>query len=106
MPTSMQVSPRAKMHWVWVAVICLPALWAPVAQAQVLGQSPETATPVRSSQGAAPKVLLTMARDHSLFFPAYNDLSDLDGDGAIDFRFKPTFEYLGIMSKTQFENQA
>lgn len=96
MPTSMQVSLRAKMHWVWVAVICLPALWAPVAQAQVLGQSPETATPVRSSQGAAPKVLLTMARDHSLFFPAYNDLSDLDGDGAIDFRFKPTFEYLGL----------
>lgn len=58
--------------------------------------NPETTTPVYSVSGGTPMVMLTMARDHSLFFPAYNDLSDLDGDGVIDFRFKPQFEYQGL----------
>jgi len=40
--------------------------------------------------------MLTMARDNTLFFPAYNDLSDLDGDKKLDIRFKPAFEYLGL----------
>lgn len=62
----------------------------------VLGTSPETATPVWAARGGVPLVMLTMARDHTLFFPAYNDLSDLDGDGALDIRFKPTFEYVGL----------
>lgn len=80
-----------------LAVVCLLAqCLAGVSQAQVLGVSPETATPVYASKGATPLVMLTMARDHTLFFPAYNDLSDLDGDGALDIRFKPTFEYVGL----------
>jgi len=62
----------------------------------ILGANPETYTPVYSVSGGTPLVMLTMARDHSLFFPAYNDLSDLDGDGVIDFRFKPQFEYQGL----------
>ena len=62
----------------------------------VLGTSPETATPVYAARGGVPLVMLTMARDHTLFFPAYNDLSDLDGDGALDIRFNPTFEYVGL----------
>lgn len=62
----------------------------------VLGPSPETTLPVNTNPNATPLVMLTMSRDHSLFFPAYDNVSDLDGDGIIDFRFKPTFEYLGL----------
>ncbi len=69
-----------------------------LAQSSVLGSSPETTPPVHVSQGATPLVLLTMARDHSLFFGAYNDLTDLDGSGAIVFNFKPTFEYIGLFN--------
>ncbi|WP_238591735.1 pilus assembly protein [Pseudomonas abietaniphila] len=30
-----------------------------------------------------------------MFFPAYNDASDLDGDGSIEIRYKPSINYLG-----------
>jgi type IV pilus assembly protein PilY1 len=39
--------------------------------------------------------MLVVGRDHKLFFPAYNDASDLDGDGTIDIRYKPSIDYLG-----------
>ena len=52
--------------------------------ASILGANPENSMPVHSSQGAVPMVLLTVARDHSLFFPAYNDMTDLNGDGKVD----------------------
>ena len=96
----MQASRRRIFRRLWAllsASVCgLALFFAMPVQCQVLGVSPETALPVRSSQGAAPLVLLTMARDHSLFFPAYNDLIDLTGDGVIDYRFNPNFEYLGL----------
>jgi len=66
------------------------------AKAQVLGPSPETTVPVYAARGGIPLVMLTMARDHTLFFSAYNDVSDIDGDGVIDIRFNPNFEYVGL----------
>ena len=66
--------------------------------APILGNNPENSLPVHSSQGAVPMVLLTVARDHSLFFPAYNDMTDLNGDGKIDIKFNPGFAYLGLFN--------
>ncbi len=68
------------------------------AKAAILGVSPETAAPVHAAQGTAPLVLLTVARDHTLSFPAYNDMSDLNGDGVIDYRFNNKFTYLGLFN--------
>jgi type IV pilus assembly protein PilY1 len=47
-----------------------------------------------------PLVLLTMARDEKLVSAAYNDYSDIDGDGRIDTRYKSeaTFKYFGNFS--------
>lgn len=74
-------------------------LGAGVSWAQgVLGLSPENSTPVYSAVGMAPKVLLTLSRDHTLAYAAYNDFSDIDGDGVLDYRFKPSFEYLGLFN--------
>lgn len=43
-----------------------------------------------------PLVLLTMGRDHKLFYEAYNDVSDLDQDGNIDVGYKPNdIDYFG-----------
>ena len=64
----------------------------------VLGLSPENSAPVYSALGMAPKVLLTLSRDHTLAYAAYNDFSDIDGDGVLDYRFKPSFEYLGLFN--------
>ncbi|HYA03976.1 MAG TPA: hypothetical protein VEI04_12780 [Syntrophobacteria bacterium] len=36
-----------------------------------------------------PSVLLVMGKDHKLYFAAYDDHSDLDGDGQIDVGYKP-----------------
>ena len=47
----------------------------------VLGLSPENSTPIYSALGMAPKVLLTLSRDHTLAYVAYNDFNDIDGDG-------------------------
>jgi len=64
----------------------------------VLGLTPENSMPVYSALGMAPKVLLTLSRDHTLAYAAYNDFSDIDGDGVLDYRFKPSFEYLGLFN--------
>lgn len=42
-----------------------------------------------------PLVMLTMARDHKLYYEAYNDYSDLNGDGKLDIGYKPAIEYYG-----------
>jgi Tfp pilus tip-associated adhesin PilY1 len=42
-----------------------------------------------------PMVLLVMGRDHKLYYEAYNDASDLDGDGALDVGYNPDIDYYG-----------
>ncbi|MEP7185386.1 MAG: hypothetical protein ABI767_06050 [Rhodanobacter sp.] len=45
--------------------------------------------------GAAPLVMLNISRDQALFFKAYNDYSDLDGDGTLDTTYKNAITYAG-----------
>jgi type IV pilus assembly protein PilY1 len=43
-----------------------------------------------------PLVMLVMGRNHKLFYEAYNDASDLNGDGKIDVGYKPdAIDYYG-----------
>src|SRR5436853_605160 len=42
-----------------------------------------------------PKVMLTISKDQQLYKKAYNDYSDLDGDGAIETTYKHTILYYG-----------
>jgi type IV pilus assembly protein PilY1 len=61
-----------------------------------LGASPEIIEPLGVVRAGKPLVMLTMARDHTLFYEAYNDTTDIDGDGLLDTRFKPGITYLGL----------
>lgn len=46
--------------------------------------------------GGQPLVMLTMSRDHKLYYEAYNDASDINGDGVLDVGYKPaTINYFG-----------
>ena len=45
--------------------------------------------PLFLSAGTPPLTLLVMGRDHKLYYEAYNDASDLDGDGTLDITYKP-----------------
>jgi len=42
-----------------------------------------------------PLVMLVMGRDHKLYYEAYNDASDLDGDGKLDVGYKHSINYYG-----------
>jgi type IV pilus assembly protein PilY1 len=53
--------------------------------------------PLFLTASAPPAVLLNMSRDHKLFYEAYNDASDINGDGTIDVGFKPgEITYFGL----------
>lgn len=45
--------------------------------------------------GGQPLVMLTMSRDHKLYYEAYNDASDINGDGILDIGYKPAINYYG-----------
>ena len=49
-----------------------------------------------------PLNMLVLSRDHRLYYEAYNDASDLDGDGEIDTRYKPLkIDYYGYFESKQ-----
>lgn len=51
--------------------------------------------PLLALKSAPGLVMLTMSRDHRLFYAAYNDTSDINNDGVVDVGFKPTITYYG-----------
>ncbi|MGF1528971.1 MAG: hypothetical protein ACFCBW_19620 [Candidatus Competibacterales bacterium] len=53
--------------------------------------------PVIVGNGAPPLNMLVMGRDHKLYYEAYNDASDLDGNGTLDVGYNPNanFTYYG-----------
>ena len=72
-------------------LVTATALTAPSAQALNLAN-----TPLFVTETQPPAVMLTMGRDHKLYYEAYNDYSDLDGNGTLDVGFKPaTIDYYG-----------
>ena len=57
-------------------------------------------TPLGVQTSVPPMLMLVAGRDHRFFYEAYNDASDLDGDGALDIHFKPSFTYYGLFDST------
>ncbi|MDM7949943.1 PilC/PilY family type IV pilus protein [Hydrogenophaga sp.] len=53
-------------------------------------------TPLGANISAKPMTMLVTGKDHKLFYEAYNDSSDIDGDGTLDTRFKPSITYYGL----------
>jgi type IV pilus assembly protein PilY1 len=54
-------------------------------------------TPLFIRQPEPPLNMLVLGRDHKLFYEAYNDASDLNGDGIVDVGYKPTtVTYYGL----------
>jgi type IV pilus assembly protein PilY1 len=70
-----------------------------LAKAQVTTESALAQTPLFVSQGYPPLNMLVMGRDHKMYYEAYNDASDLDGDGVIDVGYKPDkIDYYGYFN--------
>lgn len=73
-----------------IAVIGL-VLFLPPAQAY----TPSCDPPPFVSSGANPMVMMVMERDHKLYYEAYDDAQDLDGDGKLDVGYKHSIDYFG-----------
>lgn len=56
--------------------------------------------PFLSEIKGAPMVMLNLSRDHQLFYKAYNEYSDLDGDGLPETQYVHSYKYYGY-----FDNQ-
>lgn len=50
---------------------------------------------VGTSATVSPQVVLNVSRDHQLYYKAYNDYTDLDGDGTLDTTYKHSIDYYG-----------
>lgn len=53
-------------------------------------------TPLVTQITAKPMVMLVAGKDHKMFYEAYNDAGDVDGDGKIDLHFNPSIPYYGL----------
>lgn len=74
--------------------------------APIYGQALEIAqVPLFEIVNPPPMNMLIMGRDHSLFYQAYNDASDLTGDGAPDVGYKPDeIDYFGYFDSFKCYN--
>ncbi len=57
-----------------------------------------TLTPPFLTSSAPPLVLLVMGKNHKLYYEAYNDASDIDGDGDLDVGYDPSIDYYGYFN--------
>jgi type IV pilus assembly protein PilY1 len=70
-----------------------------LATAQDGGDTALAQTPLFVSESNPPLNMLVMGRDHKLYYEAYNDASDLNGDGVIDVGYKPNqIDYYGYFN--------
>lgn len=58
----------------------------------------QTPLSISAGQSAPPLNMLVMGRDHKLYYEAYNDASDINGDGVIDIGYKPEIDYYGYFN--------
>jgi len=72
-----------------------------VALSSQAGPHEPSQTPLFVSQSVPPLNMLVMGRDHKLYYEAYNDASDLDGDGVIDVGYKPAIDYYGYFDSNR-----
>jgi type IV pilus assembly protein PilY1 len=68
----------------FAGIALLATLAGSSAQAFLIAQEPLFLT-----ESQPPLIMLNMTRDHRLYYEAYNDYSDLDGDGGLDIGYKP-----------------
>ena len=84
----------------WIACMGgVLALSASLASAQTMQNY--TAYPPFMNQTVPPLVMLVMDKDHRQFLRAYNDITDLDGDGTLDTTYKDTIAYDGYFDWTK-----
>ncbi len=73
-----------------LSIVLLSYLPLPVMAALNISQ-----VPLNLTVSGTPLIMLTMERDHKLYYEAYNDASDITGDGKLDIHYNPAIKYYG-----------
>lgn len=71
------------------------AAWVPQAQAAVSDPFSDAVPPNAQTKPARPAIMLNMSKDHQLFYRAYNEYTDYDGDGLADRGYLHSLSYSG-----------
>ncbi|MDR1036014.1 MAG: hypothetical protein LBT40_05440 [Deltaproteobacteria bacterium] len=69
---------------------------APEANGANVMKSRYSVTPFMTLSRGITHVLVIVSKDHKMYRQAYNNMSDLDGDGKMDFGFDPSRTYYGL----------
>jgi type IV pilus assembly protein PilY1 len=81
------------------AYLALSSFAAGVGTVQADTQIDISQQPLITVSSQPPLNMLVMGKDHKIYYEAYNDASDLDGDGALDVGYKPaTIDYYGYFN--------
>lgn len=61
-----------------------------------------TSVPINLTENdVTPQVMINASKDHQLFFKAFNDYTDLDGDGLADTTYKHAITYYGYFDSAK-----
>jgi type IV pilus assembly protein PilY1 len=82
-------------------LLCLLA-FSPCRQARAITPVEYQAIPIEGSKSIPPLVMLVMGRNQKLYYEAYNDTSDLNGDGQLDIRYNPAIDYYGYFDSYKY----
>ena len=75
--------------------LTLPILFGYSNQAMAYLATDYESVPPFIASGASPLVMIVMGKNHKLYYAAYNDAADLNGDGQIDIKYTPSIDYFG-----------
>lgn len=83
--------------WATLMAMAGPA----IAQVSSHSNSEFVTAPVNLTSSATPQVMLTASKDHQLFFKAFNDYTDLNGDGTLDTTYSKSITYYGYFDSSK-----
>ena len=85
-----------KLHFVsFTTALALSMFSFNALAAPTSAQYAKTPPAISTASSSKPLAMLVMSNDNQLFYKAYNDWSDLDGDGQIESSYKHSFDYYG-----------
>ncbi|MCU0587747.1 MAG: hypothetical protein MUF52_06280 [Syntrophobacteraceae bacterium] len=91
----------SRIAWAGLALLALLSCISPASTSRAESIDDYSLIPPFVTSGVPPLVMLVMGRDHKLYYEAYNDTTDLNGDGAIDVGYKPNIDYYGYFDSTK-----
>lgn len=83
------------------STLAFALLLSPLASQAAVDTPIEAIPPIITARNARPMIMLNMSRDHQLFYRAYTEFADIDGDGAPDTTYKTGYTYYGYFDPSK-----